>query len=113
MHELLVTESILNIVLDKAKEAQAGKITGVSLVIGELSGFVPECIEFYFDVLSKDTIAQGAALHFELVPAQVCCRACLTTFSPQDNQWACPRCRGLNVEIVGGRELYVRNMEVE
>jgi hydrogenase nickel incorporation protein HypA/HybF len=113
MHELGITGSIVNIVLDKAKEAQASKITDISLVVGELSGFVPDCIEFYFDVLSKDTIAQGATLHFELVPAQVHCRTCLTTFSPQDTQWVCPKCHGLNVEVVGGRELYVKNMEVE
>jgi hydrogenase nickel incorporation protein HypA/HybF len=113
MHELAVTEGIVNIVLDKAKEARANKITDISLVVGELSGFVPDCIEFYFDVLSKDTIAQGAVLHFELVSIQARCRACLTTFSPQDTRWVCPKCYGMNVEVVGGRELYVKNMEVE
>lgn len=113
MHELAITENIVNIVLDKAREARASKITGISLVVGELSGFVPDSIEFYFDVLSKDTIAQGAILHFELVSVQACCRSCLTTFSPKDTQWACPKCHGMSVDVVVGRELYVKNMEVE
>ncbi|MCK4263054.1 MAG: hydrogenase maturation nickel metallochaperone HypA, partial [Dehalococcoidia bacterium] len=43
MHEFGITESIINIVLDKAKEAEANRVTKISLVAGELSGFVPDC----------------------------------------------------------------------
>jgi hydrogenase nickel incorporation protein HypA/HybF len=113
MHELGITESILNMALDKAKTCQASKITKINLVVGELSGFVPECIQFYFDFLNKDTIAQGASLHFESAPAQLRCRNCTTIFHPQDTLWACPKCQSLSVEIAGGRELYVESMEVE
>ena len=113
MHELGVTESIVNIVLDKAKTAQASKITQVNLVVGELSGFVPECIQFYFDILRQDTIAQEANLVFTPVPAELRCRNCPTTFHPQDTLWSCPKCQSQSVEIVGGRELYIESMEVE
>ncbi|MGQ9546179.1 MAG: hydrogenase maturation nickel metallochaperone HypA [Dehalococcoidia bacterium] len=113
MHELGVTENIVNIALAKAGEAQASRITQINLVIGELSGFVPDCIQFYFDSLSQDTIAQGAVLHFESVPAQLRCRNCFTTFHPQDTIWSCPKCRGQSAEISKGRELYIESMEVE
>ena len=55
MHEFGVTENIVTIALDKAREARASKIGKINLVVGELSGFVPECIKFYFDFLSKDS----------------------------------------------------------
>ena len=113
MHELGITESIVKIVLDKAKEAQASKITEINLVVGELSGFVPDCIQFYFDILSKDTIAQEASLHFESMPAQLRCRNCATNFHPQDALWECPKCQSPSLEITGGRELYIKSMEVE
>jgi hydrogenase nickel incorporation protein HypA/HybF len=113
MHELGVTENIVNIALAKAGEAQANKVIKINLVVGELSGFVPDCIQFYFDSLSKDTIAQGAVLHFESVPTQLRCRDCSTTFSPLDTLWTCPECRGQSIEIFKGRELYVESMEVE
>jgi hydrogenase nickel insertion protein HypA len=113
MHELGITEGIVNIALAKAEEAQASKITQVNVVVGELSGFVIECIQFYFDFLSKDTIAQDAILHFESAPAQLRCRDCSTTFCPQDTLWVCPKCQSQNAEIVGGRELYIESMEVE
>jgi hydrogenase nickel incorporation protein HypA/HybF len=113
MHELGVTENIVNIVLAKAGEAQASKIIQINLVIGELSGYVPNCIQFYFDSLSKDTIAQGAVLHFELVPTQLRCRKCSTVFHPQDTLWSCPKCQGHSIEISRGREFYIESIEVE
>jgi len=113
MHELGVAESIVNIALTKAGEAQASKVIKINLVVGELSGFVPDCIQFYFDSLSKDTIAQGATLHFESVPAELRCRDCATVFQPQDTAWTCPKCAGRSIEIFKGRELYIESMEVE
>ena len=113
MHELGVTENIVSIALAKAGEAQASKVIQINLVIGELSGFVPGCIQFYFDSLSKDTIAQGAVLHFESVPARLRCRDCAMIFHPQDIVWSCPQCQGQSVEISQGRELYIESLEVE
>jgi hydrogenase nickel incorporation protein HypA/HybF len=113
MHELGVTENIVNIALAKAGEAQAGKISKINVVIGEMSGFVSDCIQFYFDSLSKDTIAQGAVLHFEVVPAQLQCRSCSTVFPPQDTLWSCPECGGQSIEISKGRELLIESIEVE
>jgi hydrogenase nickel incorporation protein HypA/HybF len=113
MHELGITKSIVNIVMDKAKTAQASKVTQINLVVGELSGFVPECIQFYFDILSKETIAQEAKLIFTQVPVELQCRNCSTTFHPQDTSWSCPKCHSQSVEIVEGRELYIESMEVE
>jgi hydrogenase nickel incorporation protein HypA/HybF len=113
MHEFGITENIVNIALEKANEAQASKVIKINLVIGEMAGFVPDCIQFYFDTLSKDTIAQDAVLHFESVPAQLRCRNCSTIFQPQDTLWSCPECQGRSVEISKGRELYIESMEVE
>ena len=113
MHELGLTENIVNISLDKAKEAQASKITKINLIVGELSGFVPDCIQFYFDVLSKNTIAEGAVLRIEASPSQLRCRNCSTVFKPENNEWACPACQSRSVEIAGGREMNIESIEVE
>ncbi len=60
MHELGITQSILSIAMEKASEIQASKITKINLIIGELSGIVDDCVQFYFDFLSQDTIAAEA-----------------------------------------------------
>ena len=113
MHELGVTESIINIALTKAAEVQADKILKISVVIGELSGFVPDCIEFYFETLSKDTIAEGSKLDFDIIPAKFRCRNCSTIVSPEGMIWTCPNCQSQSMEVIGGQEFYIKDLEVE
>lgn len=113
MHEFTVTENIVRIALDKANEAEASQVFQINIVIGELSGLVPDCIQFYFDFLSKDTVAENATLHFGSIPAQLRCRTCSLFFQPENSDWTCPNCHDWNVEIVKGRELYIESMEVE
>jgi hydrogenase nickel incorporation protein HypA/HybF len=113
MHEASITESLLSIALEKAGEANAARITKINMVIGELSGVVGECVQFYFDFLSKDTIAGGAKLEFETVPTKVRCQKCAEVFSPADGDWSCPKCRETGIEIITGRECYMESIEVE
>ena len=113
MHEYSITESMLSLALEKANEAKASKVIRINLVVGELSGVVGECVKFYFDFLSKDTIARGAELAFETKPTQVRCHKCDNVFTPSDHNWACPECHESGIEIVSGRECYMESIEVE
>ena len=113
MHELSITQSILSIALEKANTVQASKVSKINLVIGELSGIVDECVQFYFDFLSKDTIAADATLFFRQSPTQLRCHNCATIFSPHNSDWACPSCQEPKIEIISGRELYIDSLEVE
>jgi len=113
VHEFAITQSILNIVLDEAKAAQASKIYRINLVIGELSGVVSDSVQFYFDFLKKDNAAEGATIDFKQVPAELRCRDCSTSFNPKDSLWACPACQSSSVEVVSGRHCYVESIEVE
>ncbi|MEE8598983.1 MAG: hydrogenase maturation nickel metallochaperone HypA [Dehalococcoidales bacterium] len=113
MHELCITQGILSITLEKANAVQAKRVAKINLTIGELSGVVSDCVQFYFDFLSKDTIAAEASLCFHQPPIKVKCRNCATTFSPNNLDWACPNCQEQKIEIVSGRECYVDSIEVE
>jgi len=113
MHELSITQSILSIALEKANAVQAKRVTKINLTIGELSGIVDECVQFYFDFFSQDTIAAEANLCFHQPPIQLRCRNCATTFSPNNLDWACPDCQEQKIEIISGRECYVDSIEVE
>jgi len=113
MHELPVTQGMLSIALEHAARAGAKKITAINLTIGEMSGIVDDSIQFYFDIVSQDTLAQGALLNFERVPARFRCKACDESFSLDGGQWACPNCGEWSVEIIAGREFYVDSIEVE
>ncbi|MFX1245743.1 MAG: hydrogenase maturation nickel metallochaperone HypA [Promethearchaeota archaeon] len=113
MHELSITQSILSIAMKHANTAQANKITKITLTIGELAGVVDECVQFYFDIISKDTIAAEAILFFNRPPTKLRCRNCSAIFSPDNLSWVCPNCREKKVEIVSGRECNVESIEVQ
>jgi len=113
MHELSVTQSMMDIVLDQAKAADAKKVTKINVVIGELSGVVSDCVQFYFDFLKKGNAAEEATLDFKLVPVELKCRDCQTIFSPDGSTWVCPKCKGIGIDVVHGQESYVESIEVE
>jgi hydrogenase nickel incorporation protein HypA/HybF len=113
MHELPITQSILDIALNEAGAAQSAKIITIYLVVGELSGVSSECVQFYFDVLKKGNAAEEATLDFRHVPAEFKCRDCQTVFTLQESYWLCPNCQGINVEVLAGKECYIESLEVE
>ncbi len=113
MHELAITQSMLDIVLEQAERAGAKKIGKINLVIGELTGFVEECVKFYFDLLAENTIAEGANLSFTSVSPRGRCRSCDEVFELKEYDWTCPRCGGSDVEITAGKELFVDSIDVE
>ena len=112
MHELAVTEEILRIITAHAERGAATRVTDIYLVIGELSSFVDDSIQFYFDTLSSGTIAEGAQLHFERIKTRFRCRACGEEFEPQERDWRCPSCQALGGDVIAGKEFYVDTIEV-
>jgi hydrogenase nickel incorporation protein HypA/HybF len=114
MHEMSVTQSILDIATRHAEKAGARRIVAINLVIGELTGFVDDSIQFYWDFLSKDTLAEGSQLFFERIPAQVHCHECGAEYTPPDSRlWTCPECDALGGEVISGREFSVASIEIE
>lgn len=113
MHELSVTQSVLEIALTHARHAGAERILRIDLKVGALSGIVGESVQFYFDFLAKDTIAAGATLAFHHVPARFRCLACGASYESEGGDWTCPLCGELWPQVIGGREFLVESIDVE
>ena len=113
MHEMSVTMSLLDLVLEEAAKAGASKITGVNIVLGEMTGIIDHYVQANFELLSQNTLAEGATLSFQNIRRQARCRHCAHLFQPTDLEWACPKCQSSEIEITGGSELYVESIEVE
>lgn len=113
MHEMAITQSMVNLVLEEARKGGARRVTAISLVLGELSGVVGDCVELYFSLMSRDTPAEGAAITIRSVPTRARCRKCATEFGVKDLDWICPECGSVSVELVAGHELFVESIEVE
>ena len=116
MHELQVTESILDIVVKHAKANQVNKVLSIQLKIGELSDLENEWIQRYFDYLSKETLAEGAKLRIERTPVVMQCNECSHTYEvnmKEVKDIQCPECGGEENTFISGREYYIKDMEVE
>ncbi len=113
MHELAITEGIMEAALPAAMEAGAKKILEIRLKIGELSGVMPECIEEYFSIISKGTIAEGAKIIVKKIPISIHCNECDFEGEIEKGSSACPKCKSANFKIISGREYFVDNLKVE
>ena len=113
MHELAVTQNILEICLQHANQANATKITGITLVVGQFSSIVDESVRFYWDLVADNTIAHGARLHFNRIPGEMTCQACGLTFRPTNRAFVCPSCCSLQVRITNGEQFRVESIDVE
>ncbi len=114
MHELSITQNLLEITLRHAEKAQAKKVNQLNVVIGQMSSIVDESVQFYWDIVAKDTLAEGSKLHFERVPGALHCLSCQAQFPlPGDQNFLCPHCQSARVRIAGGDEFRLDSIDVE
>jgi hydrogenase nickel incorporation protein HypA/HybF len=113
MHELSVTENILEISLRNANNANAKRVTNLYLVIGQLASIVDDSVQFYWDIISKDTIAAGAILHFKRLPANLTCLDCNHQYNLVNNGFSCPTCKSDHVKVISGDEFYMEAIDIE
>lgn len=112
MHEVALMQNVLEVALENAQRQNATAIHAVRLRVGALSGAVPEALEFAFEVLVRGTIAEGARLEIEKVPALCHCSSCKIDFEPDPVVFACPQCGQPSATIQKGRELEIVSLEI-
>ena len=112
MHEVSIMAEAVRMAAETAQAAGAEHVTGVRLRVGSLSGAVPEAMRFAWDVVSRDTIAEGAWLEIETVPAACWCATCKTEFACVDFLGECPSCHNVSGELRRGRELDIAAVEM-
>ena len=110
MHELAITQSLVEIALTTAENR---RVKGITIVVGELSGVVEDSVRFCFDAVSANTMVSGAVLTFRTVPAYIRCTQCTFEFRLDGDSWACPQCGNLGGQVTQGRECYIESLEVE
>jgi hydrogenase nickel incorporation protein HypA/HybF len=112
MHEYGLCVEIVDTVLSTAREHEAKEVKGVSLEVGVLRGIVLDHLRFFFEHLTKGTLAEGADLSLEEEPVEVDCPACgVSTFPGMT--LTCPGCGSSMVAIRGGDSIRIASVELE
>ncbi len=113
MHEMALTESIVEIALEEAKKQGARRVTRVFLDVGALSCVEPEALEFCFSAVASGTAAEGAALEIARIPGAGWCLDCERTVPLAERFGVCPECGRYRVQMTAGDEMKVREMEID
>ena len=113
MHELSVTESILNAALTHAQKANATRVTDLNLVIGTLSSIVDDSVQFYWEMISKGTLCEGSQLHFKRINARLRCLDCNSEYELESELQPCPNCGSMNIKILSGDEFRLESIEIQ
>lgn len=110
MHEMSITQSVIELC---EQNAAGRRVVAVTMEIGELSGVVPEAVEFCFAACSAETAVEGAVLEIIRVPGVGHCLNCAVEFPRHSLFDPCPECGGYRIDQISGEELRVRDLEVE
>lgn len=113
MHELAVTESLLQTASEYAIKNDADRVLSLNLVIGDLSGIVDDSIQFYWDMISENTVCSHAKLNIHRKPAELSCLSCGSHYQLEGELIPCPKCASLQVKVISGDEFLLESIEIE
>ncbi|RBP11231.1 hydrogenase-3 nickel incorporation protein HypA [Roseiarcus fermentans] len=113
MHEMALTESIVEIAVETARREGAARVRRVFVDVGALSHAEPEALLFCFDAVSAGTIAAGATLDIARIPGAGWCMDCGKTVPLAERFGACPECGRSHVQMTAGDAMRVREIEVD
>lgn len=113
MHELSIAQSLFDIVLEESNKNNLKHVNVIKLQIGALAAVVPEALTFCFELVTKDTVAEGAALEIDTVPIVARCAKCDFLFEVENHIFVCPQCDEPTMDLVSGRDLALMSIEGE
>ncbi len=112
MHEMALCESILGIIEEEAQRQSFARVSAVWLEIGMLSHADPDALRFCFDAVTRDTIASAARLEIVTVPGEAWCMRCMAPVTIAARHDPCPSCGGFQLQVTGGDDMRVKELEV-
>lgn len=113
MHELALTESIVEMIEEESRKQGFKKVRVVRLEIGALSHVEPEAIRFCFEAVARGAVVEGAKLEIIAVPGAGWCFDCNKNVPLAERFGPCPDCGGHHVQVTGGEDMRVKELEVD
>lgn len=113
MHEMSLCEGVLRVLQEQAVSQGYSRVKGVWLEIGALSGVEPEAMAFSFDAVMRGSLADGARLEIIHLPGVAWCMQCAKTVEVGARYEACPDCGSYQLQVTGGDEMRIKELEVE
>ena len=116
MHELSLTEGLVQQALSEAEKANAKKVISVSVSIGAMSGVFKDSIEFCYPLVAEGSILHGSDLIIEDIPVKIMCKSCQIESELENIKnilFSCPKCNSTEIKVIAGKDFKLTSMEIE
>ena len=113
MHELSIAQNILDIVNEQLLANNLSKAIKISIKIGKLVAVEPEALKFCFEIITRNTKAEGSSLQVDYTPIKCMCNDCQNAYISDELNSTCPKCMGSNRKVISGNELKIMWLEAE
>jgi len=113
MHEMSLCESILQTLEQQAPLQNYAKVKTVWLEIGALAGVEIEALKFSFDLVVKGSLADAAKLEIIEIPGEAWCMPCGRNVPVRQLYDECPLCGSHQIQVTGGDQMRIKELEVE
>lgn len=113
MHEMALCRGMVQIIEEQATAHDYTRVKTVRLEIGPLAAVEPEALRFCFDAATRGTVAENAKLEIVTMAASAWCFSCGETVTISERNGVCPNCGSYQVQVTGGDELRIKELEVD
>ena len=107
MHELSIAKNIVEIIKETVEEKDLSSIEKVILKVGELSGVVPDSLQFSLEAISSGTELESARYEMMRIPFTIKCKVCSNESDNELGIVKCPVCGSKDTEVISGNELLI------
>lgn len=112
MHEMAISESIVQIIEEQAEAQNFSGVKTVWLEIGRFAGIELEALRFTFEIVSRNSVAEGSCLEIIEIPGTAWCMECGKNVDIQQRFDPCPECGGFQLQVSGGDGMRIKELEV-
>jgi len=112
VHEMSIAMNVLKIAEEQARTAEARVINRIEIEVGALAGVEIESLRFCFSAARRG-VTGAAELVIHEIPGRALCGACGAEPELEMPVAMCPACGALGLDILQGRELRVRSLNVD
>lgn len=115
MHEFSLCRGIVSAVVEEMGrlDPSPARLVRVRVEMGRLHQVIPEYLGSAWELLTRETVAEGGEMELVVLPIVGECRDCAWTGEIEPPIFLCPACGSSEVEVSGGDELRLTGMEVE
>lgn len=110
---MAIAESILDEAVAALPKNAETSVERLILIVGELSGVDKDALSFALPFAAEGTPLEGAEFEFETERAEAKCRTCGVGTDCEFPIAACAECGSLDVQVLGGKGLIIKSMELK